>query len=98
MSKYIKYEEHKDGHHDMVWRYFDKNGVEINAGDIVLFGAGTRFEKLEKVYATDQGELGTDATNPKWIENGRAVPCEYGLYPLTGNDLEDAVVQKTLAK
>lgn len=98
MSKYIKYEEHRDGCYDMYWRYYDKNGVEINAGDIVLLNAGTRFERLEKVYATDNGELGTDATNHKWIESGRAVACEYGIYPLTGDDLCDSIVQKQLDK
>lgn len=35
-----------------------------------------------KVYLTTEGELGTDATNPSWIKSGRAVPCEYGIYPL----------------
>jgi len=41
-----------------------------------------------KVYLTNEGELGIDATNPKWIESGRAIPCEYGIYPLTVHDLE----------
>ena len=36
---------------------------------------------MQRVYATENGELGTDATNPKWIKSGRAVPCEYGIYP-----------------
>lgn len=30
--------------------------------------------------------LGTDATNPIWIEKGRAVPCEYGIYPFGSGD------------
>ena len=41
---------------------------------------------------TTEGELGTDATNPKWIENGRAVECEYGIYPLTRQETEQVEV------
>lgn len=41
----------------------------------------------ETLYRTENGTLGTDATNPSWIASGRAVPCEYGIYPL-----EDALV------
>lgn len=60
-------------------RYFDKNGEEIHDDMSVLF---TGENITHKVYATTDGELGTDATNPHWIETGRAVECEYGVYPL----------------
>lgn len=65
-------------------RYFDKNGVEIVEGSTIRYPDG----KTQLVYLTDDGYLGTDATNPKWIEWGRAVPCEYGIYPLNEYDVE----------
>ena len=69
-------------------RYFDKNGVEITDGSKIRFPSGS----TEKVYLTTEGELGTDATNKKWIESGRAVECEYGVYPLTLEDTETVEV------
>ena len=69
---------------DRKYRYFDKNGVEIHEGDMVRSFLGNVY----KVYLTEDGELGTDATNPKWIETGRAVPCEYGIYPFTEEDMK----------
>lgn len=68
------------------YRYFDKNGTEIKDGDKIKHDSGL----IEKVYLTDEGTLGTDATNPAWIKSGRAVECEYGIYPLTTADLIDA--------
>ena len=38
--------------------------------------------ETQKLYLTENGQLDTDATNPVWIADGRAVPCEYGIYPL----------------
>ena len=76
----IKYENGKT-------RYFDKNGKEITEGCKIKWGNG----KVESVYLTENDELGTDATNPKWIELGRAVPCEYGIYPL--NELETEMIE-----
>ena len=73
----IKYENGKT-------RYFDKNGKEITEGCKIKWENG----KAESVYLTENDELGTDATNPKWIEWGRAVPCEYGIYPLNETDTE----------
>lgn len=58
-------------------RYFDKNGKEIIKDSTVRYGDG----RTEIVYETEDGELGVDATNPKWIASGRAVPCEFGVYP-----------------
>lgn len=66
-----------------VIRYFDKNGVELHNGDTVVADDGSK----KVLYLTTNGELGTDATNPLWVESGRAAPCEYGIYPLTEADL-----------
>ena len=62
-------------------RYFDKHGKEITEGCTIRYADG----RLEKVYRTTEDELGIDATNPKWIASGRAIPCEYGIYPLGDN-------------
>ncbi len=62
-----------------VRRYFDKRGNEIVKDSIIRYSNG--YEMV--VYETDTGELGVDATNPKWIKTGRAEPCEFGIYPLT---------------
>lgn len=69
------------------WHYFDCDGVELLDGDIIVHKNNGREEKL---YLTDEGRLGTDATNPIWIKCGKASPCEYGIYPLEDNDMEDA--------
>lgn len=66
------------------YRYFDKHGNELHDGDKIRHDDG----KVETVYATVQGRLGTDATNPAWISSGRAVPCEYGIYPFEHGELE----------
>lgn len=70
------------------YRYYDKNGVEIKDGCKIKYPDG----KIEKVYLTTEGELGTDATNPSWIEWGKAVPCEYGIYPLGHNETNEVEV------
>lgn len=69
------------------YQYFDKNGTEISNGDTIKWDSGM----TEKVYLTTEGELGTDATNPSWIETGRAIECEYGVYPLTESDLAEVI-------
>jgi len=75
------------------YRYFDKNGVEITEGCTIKYNHGDRsLIRYEKVYLTEDGQLGTDATNPRWIESGRAVPCEYGVYPLTREETEEIEV------
>lgn len=71
-------------------RYFDRNGREITEGCMIKYLSG----RVEKVYLTEDGELGIDATNPKWIEWGRAVPCEYGIYPLNEDDTEEVEVME----
>lgn len=67
-----------------VFRYFDKNGVELHEGDVVFLDG-----KERKLFLTTKQELGVDATNPFWISTGRAIPCEYGIYPLTISDLKN---------
>ena len=69
-------------------KYFDKNGKEITEGCKIKFESG----RIEKVYLTVDGELGTDATNPRWIETGRAGECEFGIYPLTSRETEEVEV------
>ena len=71
-------------------KYYDKNGVEITEGSLIRYSSG----KERKVYITENGELGTDATNPKWIELGRAVPFEFGIYPLETEETEEVEVVK----
>ncbi len=74
-------------------KYFDRNGKEITEGCKIKYLHGDKsLERVEKVYRTEEDELGTDATNPKWIEWGRAEPCEYGIYPLNEEDTEMVVV------
>ena len=70
------------------WKYLDKNGVEITDGCTIQ----TEDGNAKKVYLTDDGYLGTDATNPKWIEMGRAVECQFGVYPLTEEGCERCMV------
>ena len=69
-------------------RYLDRNGNSITDGCTIRYEDG----KTERVYLMNDGRLGTDATNPTWIENGRAAPCEYGLYPLRKEDLNNVEV------
>lgn len=67
-------------------KYIDTKGNKIKEGDIIKF---SNDERERQVYLTSDNELGTDATNPSWIESGRAVPCEFGIYPLEGKLLGD---------
>jgi hypothetical protein len=69
-------------------QYFDKHGVEITNGCKIRYASG----RIETVYLTEEGELGTDATNPRWIARGLAVPCEYGIYPLTKDETNEVEV------
>ena len=70
-------------------RYFDMNGEEIHEGDIVLMDG-----REQEVYLTDQECLGTDATNPAWIERGRAYPTQFGIYPFNERDEPIIVMRK----
>lgn len=70
-------------------KYFDRNGKEITEGCTIKICHGDKVLEIEeKIYLTNDGELGIDATNPTWIERGLAVPCQYGIFPLTNNDTE----------
>ena len=68
--------------------YFDMNGEELHDGDVVLMDG-----REWSVMLTDDDHLGVDSTNPKWIENGRAVPGEYGVYPFSAADEPMKVVK-----
>lgn len=81
----IKYEGNKA-------RYFDKNGVEITEGCKVKYKDGVRNRNIYTVYLAEDGELGTDATNPLWIEMGKAVPCEYGIYAFESAETDEIEV------
>lgn len=61
--------------------YYDMNGVEIRDGDIVRMD-GREWD----VLLSDDGCLGVDSTNPKWIEQGRAIKGEFGIYPFEESD------------
>ena len=63
------------------WTYYDMNGEEIHEGDTV-FMEGRNWE----VMSSEDGYLGIDSTNPKWIELGRAFRGQYGIYPFEEND------------
>lgn len=69
-------------------KYYDKNGIQIHEGDMIKCSDG----KVRKIYLTDKDELGTDATNPLWIENGRYCECEYGIYPIEEHELAEIEV------
>lgn len=69
------------------YRYFDKNGTELRDGDIIRYDSGNE----EKLYLTMNGRLGMDATNPSWVKSGRAIPCEYGVYPLEYSETKEIV-------
>lgn len=70
-------------------RYFDRNGKEITEGCTIKYLHGDKsLERTERVYRTEEDELGTDATNPAWVASGRAAACEYGVYPLTREETE----------
>ena len=81
----IKYEDYMFGKQEMHARYYDKYGNELKNNDRIRWNSG----KEEKIYMTSDGYIGTDATNPHWIESGRASECEYGIYPLTELDMKE---------
>ena len=66
---------------DKTPKYYDINNRQIKEGDVVLLEG-----KQKKVYLSEEGHLGTDATNPAWIKNGIAFECEYGIYPFLEDD------------
>ena len=70
-----------------VYTYLDRDGNELHDGDTIMWADG----RIEKLYATVEGRLGTDATNPSWLASGRAVECQYGVYPLTWSDVQEIV-------
>lgn len=69
-------------------RYWDKNGKEIKDGSIIMLDGRER----EVVLLDDEERLGIDATNPRWIETGKAEPFQYGCYQLLVEDCMNAEV------
>ena len=65
--------------------YFDNLGDELFEFDMVSIAGG----EPKTLYRTDDGQLGTDATNPEWIARGLASECEYGIYCLNREDMKD---------
>lgn len=70
-------------------RYFDDNGVEITDGCYVKINGN-----VEKIHIAVTGQLGTDATNPYWLKTGRAYECEWGVYPLEEQSIDECIVVK----
>ena len=68
--------------------YYDKNGAEILHGMMIRWDCGIK----QDVYRREDGQLGLDATNPALIEIGKAQPCQYGIIPLTEDDLAELEV------
>lgn len=83
------------------YKYYDMFGNEIKENDTIIYytfdedGKPVKTNRSERVYLLDDDcSLGTDATNPNWIKSGRAVPCEYGCYPLELSDLNSCIVDE----
>lgn len=68
--------------------YYDKDGIEITVGSKIKYPSG----HIKEVYLSNTGDLGTDATNPEWIESGRAEPLEWGVLPLMVKDTYEVEV------
>ena len=68
--------------------YYDKNGAEIIEGSTIRYESG----RVAEVVLLEDEQLGIDATNPKWIEKGRAYPGDYGHYPLIREETEEVEV------
>lgn len=80
-------------HDGDTFRYFDRNGVELYDGDSVLIDGEAMLDgnsKVMRLYETEDGELGVDATNPAWLEKGYP-PCSFGIYPISVDTLAHAV-------
>ena len=72
------------------YRYFDRDGNELHNGDLVHFDAeaaigGKPIER--RLYLTEKGELGVDATNPAWLTRGYP-SCYFGIYSINEKTLE----------
>lgn len=88
-------------------KYKDVLGRDIKKGDIVTWledeetpeqaidRAKAGKGRIEKVFEWSQENdlgLGIDSTNKSWIEDGRAYPGQYGIYPFNFEDLQDIIV------
>ena len=74
---------------DEILHYFDMDGNEILEGDTVRMNADDlpHSREIEVMASDDEEYLGEDATNPVWVQNGRAYPGEFGMYPFNQEDL-----------
>lgn len=68
--------------------YYDKHGTEITEHSFIKYPSG----RVNEIFRTTEGDLGTDATNPLWIEKGRAFPGEWGIYPLMVGETDEVEV------
>lgn len=75
----------------MIREYHDMHGNELHEGDVIRWPLSGREELVYKWRDKFDEGLGFDATNPRWIETGKASPCEYGIYPLTDYDMAHIV-------
>lgn len=70
-------------------QYYDVYGREILPGNDVLLNG-----RIQEVVRTEDGYLGTDATNPAWIDKGWAEPFEYGVYPFNEKDEPELAMRR----
>lgn len=68
-----------------IYRYFDKSGTELFAGDTIRYDDGT----TEKLFLSKEGQLGIDSTNPNWHKRDGGPYWGFGLYPLGKNELSE---------
>lgn len=73
--------------------YYDRHGHVLEEGVVIKYvSTGKTYELVR----TEDGNLGYDATNPKWVECGKAAPFEYGVYPLEQDELSDIEIETTV--
>lgn len=75
--------------------YYDRNGDVLDEGVVIKYVSTGLTHELVR---TEAGLLGYDATNPAWVKRGKAVPFEYGVYPLEETELVDVEIESTIFK
>lgn len=68
--------------------YFDVNGTQIKAGMFIMHKDD---DHAEKVYTSDDGDLGINASNEAWLERHGG---NRELYPLYQFNLKEWVIVK----
>lgn len=71
-------------------KYFDKNGVEIKAGMILLMSDGTAEHVYDTTDKDGNPDLGINASNEDFLHNHPGVSREY--YSLGSIELRNAEV------